>query len=119
MIHFAKYFSVGIINTLIHWIIFAIIVSITHIPQAYANLIAFIVSLTFSFFANAKFTFKKKATGGRYIAFISFMGMMSYLIGYFSDRINIHPIFTLLTFSTTSLIFGFLYSKFIVFKGIE
>ncbi len=119
MTHFAKYFSIGIINTLIHWIIFAIIVSITHIPQAYANLIAFLVSVTFSFFANAKFTFNKKATGCRYIAFIGFMGMMSYLIGCFSDKLNIHPVITILTFSTISLILGFLYSKFVVFKGIE
>ncbi|WP_342462702.1 GtrA family protein [Arsenophonus apicola] len=119
MIHFAKYFSIGIINTLIHWIIFAIIVSITNTSQSYANLTSFLVSVTFSFFANAKFTFNKKATSSRYIAFISFMGMMSYLIGYFSDRLNIHPIFTLVTFSTTSLILGFLYSKFIIFKGIK
>lgn len=119
MTHFAKYFSIGIINTLIHWVVFAIIISITHIPQAYANLMAFLVSVSFSFFINAKFTFKKKATDCRYIAFIGFMGMMSYLIGCLSDKLNIHPIFTLITFSSVSLILGFLYSKFVVFKGIE
>ncbi|QBY42932.1 hypothetical protein ArsFIN_14960 [Arsenophonus nasoniae] len=119
MTHFTKYFSIGIINTLIHWIIFAIIISITDIPQAYANLMAFLVSVTFSFFANAKFTFKKEATSGKYTVFTSFMGMMSYLIGCFSDKLNIHPVITILTFSAISLILGFLYSKFVVFKGIE
>ncbi|RXK32717.1 hypothetical protein BBD39_10115 [Arsenophonus endosymbiont of Bemisia tabaci Asia II 3] len=80
MIHFAEYFSIGIINTIIHWIILAIIISIINITQAYANLLAFLVSVTFSFFANATFTFNKKATGSRYITFIGFMGMISYLI---------------------------------------
>ncbi|WP_074168200.1 GtrA family protein [Candidatus Arsenophonus triatominarum] len=117
--HFTKYFSIGIINTLIHWIIFAIIISITNITQAYANLIAFLASVTFSFFAKAKFTFNKKSTGCRYIAFIGFMGMMSYLIGCFSDKLNIYPILTLITFSTISLMLGFFFSKFVVFKGIE
>ncbi|PAV05788.1 translocase [Arsenophonus sp. ENCA] len=119
VIHFAKYFSIGIINTLIHWIIFANIIYITNTPQSYANLIAFIAAITFSFFSNAKFTFKKKATSGRYLAFLVFMGILSYLTGFVADKINAAPIITLVAFSAISLILGFLYSKFIVFKGIE
>ncbi|EBU6655699.1 translocase, partial [Salmonella enterica subsp. enterica serovar Typhimurium] len=56
---FARYFSVGVINTLLHWVVFAALVYLASTTQATANLIAFIVAVTFSFFANAKFTFKK------------------------------------------------------------
>lgn len=76
---FARYFSVGVINTLLHWVVFAALVYLASTTQATANLIAFIVAVTFSFFANAKFTFKKKATSGRYVAFVGFMGVLSYL----------------------------------------
>ncbi|QLR04789.1 GtrA family protein [Providencia rettgeri] len=115
---FLRYFSVGLVNTAIHWLIFTILVYSIFMAQATANLIAFLSAVTFSFFVNAKFTFNKKATGGRYIAFVVFMGVLSYLTGYFSDRFNIIPTVTLILFSTISLVLGFLYSKYFVFKGI-
>lgn len=116
---FARYFSVGIVNTLIHWIVFGTLVYLVSTAQATANLIAFIIAVTFSFFANAKFTFKKKATGGRYIAFTVFMGVLSYLTGFIADKINAMPIITLIVFSAISLVLGFFYSKLFVFKGIK
>ena len=116
---FARYFSVGVINTLLHWVVFAALVYLASTTQATANLIAFIVAVTFSFFANAKFTFKKKATGGRYVAFVGFMGVLSYLTGFIADKVNAAPIITLVAFSAISLVLGFLYSKLFVFKGME
>ncbi|HFT7324570.1 GtrA family protein [Proteus mirabilis] len=116
---FARYFSVGIINTLLHWVVFGIFVYLVTTTQATANLIAFIIAVTFSFFANAKFTFKKKATGGRYIAFTVFMGILSYLTGFIADKLDAMPIITLVAFSAISLVLGFFYSKLFVFKGIE
>lgn len=116
---FARYFSVGVINTLLHWVVFAALVYLASTTQATANLIAFIVAVTFSFFANAKFTFKKKATGDRYVAFVGFMGVLSYLTGFIADKVNAAPIITLVAFSAISLVLGFLYSKLFVFKGME
>ncbi|EMM0854497.1 GtrA family protein [Morganella morganii subsp. morganii] len=116
---FARYFSVGVINTLLHWVVFAALVYLASTTQATANLIAFIVAVTFSFFANAKFTFKKKATSGRYVAFVGFMGVLSYLTGFIADKVNAAPIITLVAFSAISLVLGFLYSKLFVFKGME
>lgn len=116
---FARYFSVGIVNTLIHWIVFGTLVYLFSTEQAAANLIAFIIAVTFSFFANAKFTFKKKATRKRYIAFTIFMGVISYLTGYVADKFNAMPIITMVVFSAMSLVLGFFYSKLFVFKGME
>ncbi len=45
---FTKYFSVGILNTLIHWS-FWTTDSISFNPQAIANLIGFIAAVSFSF----------------------------------------------------------------------
>ncbi|BET97709.1 GtrA family protein [Xenorhabdus taiwanensis] len=115
---FKKYLSIGIINTLIHWVLFSALIYLD-VTQAASNLLGFCAAVTFSFYANAKITFQKKATGRRYVAFVSFMGLLSYLTGYLSDAMNIQPIVTLIVFSTISLVLGFIYSNFFVFKGNE
>nr|WP_282559844.1 MULTISPECIES: GtrA family protein [Providencia] len=113
---FTKYFSVGILNTLIHWSIFGLLTVFLSTSQAIANLIGFIAAVSFSFFANAKFTFKAKATATRYISFTLFMGLLSYLTGYAADQLRLPPIATLIIFSSISLVLGFLYSKIFVFR---
>jgi len=60
---FARYASVGMINTAIHWIFF-IIIHWLGANQAMSNMLAFLIAVTFSFFANARFTFKKKLPVG-------------------------------------------------------
>ncbi|EJL84546.1 GtrA family protein [Pantoea sp. BIGb0393] len=112
---FSRFFSVGIINTLIHWVVFALIYS-QHVSQWLANFIAFSVAVTFSFFANAKWTFKTQITPFRYVMFVAFMGAMAAGIGLLADHTHINPFITLVTFSAISLIFGFIYSNFIVFR---
>lgn len=113
---FIKYFSVGILNTLIHWVVFFLLIEITPSNQSLANLVAFAIAVSFSFVMNAKYTFKKKATGLRYFLFIIFMGSLSYMIGLIADIFNVYPIITLFIFSAISLVLGYLYSKWIVFK---
>ncbi|HHO9739160.1 TPA: GtrA family protein [Escherichia coli] len=112
-----KYASIGIINTAIHWIVFGLLCYSLGTTQAMANLAGFCVAVTFSFYANANFTFKKKATGKRYFAFVTFMGLISYLTGHLSDALSLPPIATFLIFSPASVLIGFVYFNFIVFKG--
>ncbi|MBD2782394.1 GtrA family protein [Xenorhabdus szentirmaii] len=113
---FTKYVSVGVINTLIHWLLFVVLIYLFNATQAISSLIGFCAAVSFSFYANAKFTFQKKATGRRYIAFVSFMGLLSYLTGHLSDVMKIQPIATLIALSAISLMLGFVYSNFFVFK---
>ncbi len=40
---FAKYTSIGVINTLIHWVVFAICIYVFHTGQALANFAGFVV----------------------------------------------------------------------------
>ncbi|EFA8010576.1 GtrA family protein [Escherichia coli] len=113
---FAKYMLIGIINTAIHWLVFALSMSFLHTDQATANLLGFCVAVTFSFFMNARFTFKSATTRYKYFIFVLFMGALAFIAGTVSDQLKLPAIITLVFFSGTSLVLGFLFSKFVVFK---
>jgi putative flippase GtrA len=113
---FSRYISVGVINTAIHWLCFAILLHALGASQAFANFAAFCVAVTFSFFANARWTFNSEATTIRYLAFVGFMGATAAGTGYLADKMHIAPVVTLVFFSAISLVLGFIYSKFIVFR---
>ena len=116
---FSRYISVGVINTALHWVCFGALLYFLGTTQAVANVIAFCIAVTFSFFANAKWTFKSQATSGRYIAFVTFMGVIAGMTGCVADTIGAPPIVTLIAFSGFSLVAGFVYSKFIVFRDAK
>ena len=116
---FAKYTSIGVINTLIHWVVFAICIYVFDTGQALANFAGFVVAVSFSFFANAKFTFKSSTTTMRYMLYVGFMGALSAAIGWVADKSGLAPIITLVVFSAISLVCGFIYSKFIVFRDAK
>ncbi|NIF35676.1 GtrA family protein [Enterobacter sp. Tr-810] len=116
---FSRYVSLGAVNTALHWICFGVLFHFFGTSQALANVIAFCIAVTFSFFANAKWTFKSKATSVRYMAFVVFMGAMAAMTGYTADFIGTPPIVTLIAFSGFSLVVGFIYSKFIVFRDAK
>jgi len=112
---FARYASVGVINTLIHWMVFTVLYTEGQ-TQSLSNFAAFCFAVTFSFFANAKWTFRAEATTIRYLLYLFFMGGMASGVGLYADRTHANPMVTLIVFSLISLICGFIYSKFIVFK---
>ncbi|EAB6386162.1 GtrA family protein [Salmonella enterica] len=116
---FSRYVSVGVLNTAIHWLCFGAFFSLIGFRQAISNVIAFCVAVTFSFFVNAKWTFNSKATTGRYMAFVIFMGLMAALTGYIADRLHTPALVTLIAFSAFSLVAGFIYSKLIVFRDAK
>ncbi|OAT78826.1 translocase [Mangrovibacter phragmitis] len=114
---FARYFSVGLLNTMIHWAFFSTLFFFFDFKQAYANLIAFCVAVTFSFFMNARWTFKSRTSLARYAAFVVFMGGLAALTGHIADKLHLPGVITLVVFSAISLITGFVYSKFIIFRN--
>lgn len=112
---FVRYVSVGVVNTLIHWVIFAALY-FQGLSQSKSNFAAFCCAVTFSFFANAKWTFNSEATTIRYLLYLFFMGGMASAVGAYGDNLQLNPVITLIVFSAISLVCGFIYSKFIVFK---
>jgi len=113
---FSRYASVGVINTLLHWASFYL-AYLWLDSQSLSNLIAFTIAVTFSFFVNARWTFRSQATARRYIIFVVFMGALSWSIGEFADTIHLPPLLTLISFSALSLVLGFLYSRYCVFRS--
>ena len=116
---FSKYAVIGVLNTLIHWVVFAVLVYALQTGQALANFGGFVVAVSFSFFANARFTFKSSTTTMRYMLYVGFMGTLSAAIGWEADNVGMSHILTLVIFSAISLICGFIYSKFIVFRDAK
>ncbi|MBY7783444.1 GtrA family protein [Vibrio fluvialis] len=115
---FTKYVSVGLVNTVVHWLSFALIYSLG-ISQSVANFSAFLIAVTFSFFVNARFTFKSSVTSRKYLLYTAFLGALALLMGKISDMANFYPLMTLVAFSATSLVLGFLFSHYVVFKRAE
>lgn len=113
---FFRYFGVGMVNTLIHWGVFAIAFYALSTNQAISNFLGFCVAVTFSFFVNARFTFNAAATRTRYLLYVAFMGALSVVFGLVAEFMQLPPIVTLVLFSGFSLVCGFLYARFIVFK---
>ncbi len=117
---FTKYMSIGVLNTLIHWVVFAFCIYVIHTNQVLANFAGFVIAVSFSFYANAKFTFNASTTTLKYMLYVGgFMGTMSAVVGWAADRCALPPMLTLITFSAISLVCGFVYSKFIVFRDAK
>lgn len=114
---FKRYFSVGILNTALHWAVFFVAYYLFSASQAVSNLLAFLIAATFSFYMNARYTYKASATGVRYAAFVSFMAALSVLTGYLADIVNLLPLLTVVVFSVISLCAGFLYTNYVVFRS--
>lgn len=110
------YGLVGIVNTAVHWLMFSLFYIVVNTSQAISNIIAFIVAVTVSFYLNAHFTFNTHTNLKRYLLFVVFMGVISYLVGFFADKIELLPLFTLIIFTLISFIIGFIWSRFFVFK---
>jgi putative flippase GtrA len=114
---FFSYSLVGLANTLIHWQIFFVLRVAFGLDQSTSNFIAFCVAASFSFYANALYTFEAKLSVPGYVLFLCVMGALSFIVGHLGDRWHLHGLLTVATFSLLSLVLGFLFSRFVVFRG--
>jgi len=114
--HFSTYVYIGVLNTLIHWGAFLALRGGFSLKQAPSNLFAFVVAATFSFHANARYTFGRTASLSRYLAFLSFMAVLSFATGWLGDWLAMPGWLTLLVFSAVSLILGYGYCSRVVFR---
>jgi len=112
---FSLYTLIGVFNTGIHWIVFAIFYSFDF-SQAASNLFGFVIASLFSFIINSKFTFQAQFHLGRYLTFMLGMAAISLCVGYLGDLFALQPVVTLVAFSLVSLIIGFFWSKLVVLK---
>ncbi|MDB6141248.1 MAG: gtrA-like protein [Pseudomonas sp.] len=113
---FASYVVIGLINTLIHGVVFFTLHVGVGVSQAFSNLSGFAVAVSFSFYANARYTFNAKTSWSRYLRFVGFMGLLSLGVGHVADLYTLPPLITWMLFSAISLVCGFLYSKRVIFR---
>ncbi|MGW8462784.1 GtrA family protein [Pseudomonas sp. CLCA07] len=116
---FSTYTVVGVANTLIHWQIFYVLTTSAEWSQAASNVSAFCVAASFSLYVHALYTFDAKASMLRYLVYVCFMGVMSFVVGHFADVRKLHGLVTVGSFSFLSLICGLLFSRFILFSERE
>jgi putative flippase GtrA len=107
---------IAIANTLIHWQLFFILRIAFELSQACSNLLACCAAASFTFYANALYTFPKAPTVGRYAAFMLCLGGISLAVGALGDRWQWPGVLTVSVFSLISLVVGFLISKWLVFR---
>lgn len=112
----SSYTVIGVANTLIHWQIFFLLSVAAGLRQAVSNLAAFCVAASFSFYMNALYTFDRKASATGYVLFMSVMGALSYGVGHAGDLWRLHGLLTVAVFSALSLVLGFLFSKYVIFR---
>jgi putative flippase GtrA len=112
----SSYTVIGVANTLIHWQIFFLLSVAAGFTQAASNLAAFCVAASFSFYMNALYTFDAKASVGGYLSFMVAMGALSLGVGHAGDVWRLHGLLTVALFSGLSLVLGFLFSKYVVFR---
>lgn len=113
---FSSYTVIGVANTLIHWQLFFVLRMAFDLSQALSNLLAFCAAASFSFYANALYTFAAPRSLGRYLMFMVCMGGLSLAVGKVADHWNLPGIVTVVVFSLSSLVVGFLLSKWLVFR---
>lgn len=112
---FSTYAVIGLVNTFIHWQVFFVLVNAAELTQATSNFAAFCAAASFSFYANALYTFDAKVSILRYLLFVCVMGVLSFGVGFLADQWRIHGLLTVTTFSLLSLFCGFLFSSFVGF----
>lgn len=75
--------------------------------------------VSFSFFANVKFIFKVSIITMRYMLYVGFMGILSVIVGWVVDRCVFFSMIIFVIFFVISLVCGFVYLKFIVFRDAK
>ncbi|MGE1155936.1 GtrA family protein [Pseudomonas kitaguniensis] len=113
---FSSYTVIGVANTLIHWQLFFVLFAAFDVSQATSNLVSFCTAASFSFYANALYTFASPASLPSYALFMLCMGGVSLGVGALADRWQLPGIVTLVVFSLISLVCGFLVSKWVVLR---
>lgn len=110
-----SYGAIGVLNTGIHFVVFWFILRICNY-QSLANLLGFLVAVTFSFVMNAKFTFRKKPTTRRFLKMVVLMAFVSVVFGAMGDFLHLYPLITFGIYFVLNPIIGFLITKFLVFE---
>lgn len=120
-----KYLIIGVLTTVINYIIFAILVKLANIDMHVSNIIAWIVSVIFAYFTNKLFVFESKSfefkvIGKEVLSFGAarvFSLLLEEVILYiFVNLLNMNELVIKLIANVIVIIVNYILSKFIIFK---
>jgi putative flippase GtrA len=113
---FIRYACVGVGNTVVHALLFLALVYQGYLGQASANVVAFLVAVSFSYAMNARWTFRTQRSMRGYLLFTGCMGVLAFLVGWAVQVLAWPPLITLCLFSGLSLLLGFVWARCVVFQ---
>lgn len=120
-----KYLVIGVLTTVINYIIFALLVNIIKFDMHFSNIIAWIISVIFAYFTNKLFVFKSKSfkfnvLGKEIVTFGAariFSLLLEEVILYvFVDKLKMEKLLIKLIANIIVIIVNYVLSKFIIFK---
>lgn len=111
-----RYLCIGMVNTCLHASVFALSLQGFGLPQGMSNLLGFLTAVTFSYFANARWTFQGSMSFGRYLTFTGFMALLAFALGQLGQGLGWPAPLTFCLFSGISLLLGFAFARAVVFK---
>lgn len=120
-----KYLVIGVLTTVINYIIFAILVKCANIDMHVSNIIAWLVSVVFAYFTNKLFVFESKSFKLKVIekevlsfgaARIFSLVLEEVILYVFVNLLNMNELIIKLISNVIVIIVNYILSKFIIFK---
>ena len=120
-----KYLIIGVLTTVINYIVFAILVNVVKIDMHVSNIIAWVVSVIFAYFTNKLFVFESKSfdlevLGKEILAFgmarIFSLLLEEVILFIFVDKLGMEKLIIKLIANIIVIIVNYILSKFIIFK---
>lgn len=113
---FRSYSLIGVLNTVIHIAVFALLHA-NNVSATWANGVAFLSTATFSYWANAKWTFQQSFQSlPSYLIFVAWLGSLALFSGWLMDYLAWSSWLSIPFFMGMSVVLGFLGVKKMVFN---
>lgn len=118
---FIKFNFVGIVNTLIDYMSFGLLNGVFSVEKYTANVIAFLIAGTNSFFCNSLLVYKeKRLTARKYVKFLvgnsSALIVSSLVILLLTDGFGVPELISKLAAAPVSVVMNFTIQRFMLFK---
>ena len=120
-----KYLIIGVLTTVVNYVIFAICVKIIHIDMHISNIVAWIVSVIFAYFTNKLFVFESKSFKANVLVkeIISFgaarilsLLLEELILFIFVNKMKMNEMIIKLIANVIVIIINYILSKLIIFK---
>jgi len=123
-----KYLIIGVLTTVLNYIVFAVLVNGIKLEMHSSNLIAWVVSVIFAYFTNKLFVFESKSfkidvLGKEILSFgaarVFSLLLEEVILFIFVDKLGMEKLIIKLIANIIVIIVNYILSKFIIFKKTD